>query len=175
MPHRGYRKPHFGRVGERTTTLSTTITKKNSAELESKPWFLICTKIIVPFLVPISIGLLGFFTTSYLKQKELLETQRANNEKFLQIAISILQTNPKDGLSGQGEVFRKWAIGIFDSCSPIKLTQGAKRILAGEPLKGVSGWNDDGEYTTLTYCPEGLCWSSDSMKCVECFENKDKR
>ena len=131
-------------------------------KLSDRSWYQL-VNLFVPILLPIAVVYFGSQLSKSIKQKEI-------DQKYLELAISILKTPQKDH---ENTIIRQWALNVFDSCSPVKLSPFARIELLKSPLnKGI--WTTDSTFDVVAMCDDGYCWSNDSGKCVKCFQEKSK-
>ncbi len=78
--------------------------------------------IIATLLVPVILALLGWRFTA-------VQNEAANNLKYVETAISVLQSKPIEAQAG----LREWAIAVLDKHATVPLTEQAKFSLRSEP------------------------------------------
>lgn len=81
-------------------------------------------------LMPLIILFLGWMLSHSYKVKEQELKQIELNQKYIEIAVGILNSKP----AAETTLLRDWAIDIIDRYSEIKLSKEAKKILKEKAL-----------------------------------------
>lgn len=79
--------------------------------------------IIAIILIPVLVGLFGYFINASVKDKEI-------SLKYVEIAIGILKGDPDK----ETPALREWAISVINSNSPVKLDTKVREELKRKPL-----------------------------------------
>jgi hypothetical protein len=93
-------------------------------------------KIISTILIPVVLGVAGYFINSSIKEKEI-------KLKYIEIAVGILQNDPSEDKEG----LRLWAIDIIQKQALIPLSQKAIDELkrSALPVDGLNMFDQFGE------------------------------
>jgi hypothetical protein len=89
-------------------------------------------KIIAVLILPIVIGVCGYFINSTLKQREI-------KVRYVEIAVNILREKPRQ----ETNALRDWAVDVLSSYSPIPLRADAINELKQNPLPGHAFLTDE--------------------------------
>jgi hypothetical protein len=84
-------------------------------------WLQANQSIFAAVALPIFLALVGWLFTA-------AQTQAANKLKYVEIAISVLQSKPTESQAG----LREWAIEVLDKDATVPLTEKAKVALRSE-------------------------------------------
>lgn len=85
---------------------------------------------VARILLPLILLFLGYILNDSYKIKEQQLKQIELNQKYIEIAVGILNSKP----AAETTLLRDWAIDIIDKYSEIKLSKEAKKILKEKAL-----------------------------------------
>jgi hypothetical protein len=93
----------------------------------------IITKILATLLVPVLVGIVGFYTNRAIKEKEQFQKDKEISQRYIEIAVGILNAKP----TPENQSLRDWSIKTINMYSEIKFTSGDIKALKDKPLPKV--------------------------------------
>jgi len=96
-------------------------------------------EIVSKILLPLIILILGYMLNESYKAKEQQLKQVEINQKYIEIAVGILNGKP----TPEAIPLRDWTIDIIDKYSEIKLSKEAKKLLKEKQLSKIQYLTDE--------------------------------
>ena len=96
-------------------------------------------EILAKIAIPVVLVFLGHQLESSYRAKEEQFKQVGLNQKYIEIAVGILNTKP----TSETMPLRDWAIDTIDKYSEIKLSKDAKALLKQRPLSKTQYLTDE--------------------------------
>jgi hypothetical protein len=90
----------------------------------------IFSKFLGALLVPILVGVVGFYTNNVIKDKDRSQKDKEISQRYIEIAVGILSAKP----TSENQSLRDWSIQTINKYSEIKFSPAVIKVLKEKPL-----------------------------------------